>query len=137
METLRERVQRTNDRQTVPVPTPEWPEVDGELHARNLNAHELDVYQRALSRAREKNWDEYQVRAKLVQTATVDCNGVQVFLPTDVEWLGSKNAKPVDRLWNAIFDLSGQGNEEKEELVKNSDGTLDGDSQLDSPADEG
>lgn len=109
-----------SDQTLVPVPTPEWPSADGKLFARSLSALEMDRFQQRIRKAKEDQLF-FNTRAVLVQLGTVAESGDQVFSPGDVARLADRSAAPVERLWGAIWKASGQDEEDKKALVKNSE----------------
>jgi hypothetical protein len=57
-------------------------------------------------------------RAKLIVLCAVDEQGAQLFTPDDLNALGRKNARPLDRLFDACRKLAGLSENDVEELTK-------------------
>lgn len=117
---LQDDVFSESDQTIVPVPTPEWPKVDGKLFAKSLSALEMDQWQQKGSKAKAEGMF-FNFRAVLVQMGTVDGSGAQVFDAASVGSIAGRNAAPVDRLWEAIWTTSGQDKAAKDAIVKNSE----------------
>lgn len=119
------------DSETEAVDVPEWGD---KVYVRSLTGKELDDYTNGL-RKQVGNQTVMQPNqhAKLLVRALVDENGVRLFTDRDVEELGKKNAKVLDRLWDVAARLSGLTDEEQEAIEGNSGGALSADSSSGSP----
>lgn len=98
---MREEIFAVEFPKPIPVPTPEWPALDGKLFVRALSAAERDAYEASLSDGRLENW-----RAKLVVFAACDAEGRRIFEDGDVERVGRCPATLVARLFEAANRLS-------------------------------
>lgn len=134
----RDDIKEADDIQTEKVPVPEWrkkgqPIDDAFLWVRSLTGAMRDKYEASLIEARRKGAkvNLENMRAKLVQLGTIKDAAADVvndesqdasnmfFADGDVEWLGRKNAAPIERLCDAIKRLSGMTDEDLEEIRKN------------------
>jgi hypothetical protein len=120
------------DSQTETVDVPEW---GGKVSVRSLTGRELDSYNNSL-RKQVGNQVVMQpnAHAKLVALALVDEHGVRLFTDKDVEALGRKNSKVLDRLWDVAARLSGLTEEEQAEMEGNFEAGTTGSSSSSSPA---
>lgn len=100
------------DEEFVDVPCPEW-KIDGEVvtvRLRCLSGSERDRYEQSLQRMVKGQPvpDAVNARARLVAWAAVDESGHKIFnSKDDVLKLGMKNAKALNRLWEAGCKISG------------------------------
>ena len=97
------------------VPVPEW---GGEVKVRSISGKERDGLEAAISAG--KKVDLSNIRARLVALSVVGEDGKPLFAPADVEALGGKSAKALDRVFDVAQRLSGLRKEDVEDLVKNS-----------------
>lgn len=114
---IRDRILQADDLQRRAVPTPEWPELDGQLYARALGGDERDAWETFTASLSEVDPNDKErrrmkpgssgIRAKLVCMGTCDAHGDAVFQDGDEARLGLKNAAALDRLDDAIRELSG------------------------------
>lgn len=108
-------------RETVDVP--EW---GGAVHVRGLTAAERDAYEASLMDAtrtgkRTKITPKLQnAKARMAVLCIIDDKGDRVFTDADADALGKKSASALNRIVEAIQELSGMSEEDIEELEKNS-----------------
>ena len=116
MEILRDLVLKSDDLPRRPVPTPEWPQADGRVFARALSGDERDKWEVFMANHSEPVEDgdvrrlrpgTKHIRATLIVMGACDENGDAIFSENDVIAIGMKNAAPLDRLYDAIRELSG------------------------------
>lgn len=118
---LRDDILQADDLEREQVHVPEW---DLDVWVRGLTAAERDAYEAEvvqLDDAGDVHMDRQNARAKLVVKCTVDEDGQRVFEPGDVDLLGEKSGKAVDRLFDAAQRLSGITEEDLDELVGKSE----------------
>ena len=101
------------DRELVRVP--EW---GGELYIRAMRGYERDAVEASVLQRTGK--DLTNVRARIVCMTAVDSEGKQLFEEGDIEKLGKKSAKVLERLFSVAQRLSGLTGADVEELEKNS-----------------
>lgn len=93
------------------VRVPEW---DGFVYMRAITAKERDVFDL---------WsvtnDGVNVRAHLVHLAICDEDGKAIFTVADVEAIGEKNSRVIDRLFDVAAAINGIGPQELAELEGN------------------
>lgn len=114
------------------VDVPEW---GGDVIVRGLSGTELDSYQNSCRRFQGGELVPIltNARAKLVVRALVDESGERLFTDKDVDKLGRKSAKVIDRIYDVAARLSGISEEMQQELEGNSDAAMSGDSSSSSP----
>ena len=101
------------------VEVPEW---GGRLWVRTMTGLERDRYEAGLVvEPGTKRADRLaNLRARLVALTAVDAAGERLFAETDVEALGAKSSKALDRVADAALKMNGLGPDDVEELVGNS-----------------
>ncbi|MFK0173418.1 hypothetical protein ACIQU5_32010 [Streptomyces sp. NPDC090306] len=119
------------------VPCPEW---GGDVRVRSLSGAQRDDFEASVQQLRTKPNGDREVhlnranqRARLLVLAIVDDDGKLLFKPTDANALGKKNGAALDRLWDAVTDLSGMGDNAADDAEGNSDAAQSGDSSSSSP----
>lgn len=124
LQELKELIQRQDDLPREPFPTPEWPELDGELYVRGMTGvegdeHEIFMANHAVDGKIKPGTPH--VSATLGVKGLVDQNGERVFTnsPEDIAILGGKAKSLLDRLFFKIQELSGIGKAAAEALEKN------------------
>lgn len=118
----RETILQAEDLQKQYLEIPEW---GGGVYVRGMTGKERDQWEASIvkQRGRDTQLNMKNARAKLVVLCTVDEHGNRLFSDTDVELLGNKNAKAIDRIFTLAQELSGIGKDDMEELTKNSETT--------------
>ena len=111
----RDQILGAEDRRYEVVNCPEW---GGEVRLRSLTGSERDEWENSLVRqvGDKRRLNARNMRAKLIALSAVDGDGQLLFSPGDVIKLGSKNAAPLDRLFEVCQRLSGVSDEDVEEL---------------------
>ena len=123
MSSLRDRILGKDDLVTDTVEVPEWGE---KLTIRTLTGTERDKFEDSMierSKGGKASQNIKNIRAKLVALCVIDPDdgNLPVFLPQDVEALGKKSAKALDRVFTAAQKLNGFTDEDVEELAKGFD----------------
>ena len=115
---------------TEDVDVPEW---GGVVRVRGLTASQRDAFEAASLQGKGKNTSVnlHNLRARLVALCIVDEDGNQLFAERDVHVLGQKSAAAIDRIYDTATRLSGIGENDVEELTKNSESDQSGDSTSD------
>lgn len=111
----RDAILNAKDRAIESVPVPEW---GGDVLIRTMTGRERDALEVRLYGV---NATKENIRANFVAAAVVKDDGALMFTADDVEALGDKAAKPLDRIWRAVRKQNGIGEEEVAELAKNSE----------------
>ena len=103
------------------------------VYVRVLTGKERDDFEDAVTirKGRDTRVSYDNLRAQLVARACVDEGGQNIFTADQIEALGQKNARALDRIFMAAQRLSGLTTEDMAELAKNSstarnDGSISG-----------
>ncbi len=104
----------SDDRPKETVSVPEW---GGEVIVQAMTGTERDDFERSIYHDGIKDFDN--IRAKLCVRSIVDEEGKKVFSLSDIEALGKKNCKPLDKVFGVAKRLSGIGSQEILALKKN------------------
>ena len=115
----REQILKADDIQTEEVQVPEW---GGSVLVRGMTGAERDRYEEAVVQQNGKNTkvNMRNARARLMAMTVVDEKGDLMFATTDIELLGQKSAAALQRVFEAATRLAGIGDEDLDELSKNS-----------------
>jgi len=102
---------------------PEW---KGSVIVRGLTASERDDFEANIFTGDGKNrkFNHKDLRARLLSLTICNEAGERLFSDADIEKLGKKNGKVMDRLFGISQKLSGIGQTDLEDLLKNSKGTV-------------
>jgi hypothetical protein len=103
-----------------PIPTPEWPELDGKLCVKKLDPVERHEFWDAIDKRPELGSGP-AFEAFLVESATVHADGSLVFEPGSWEWLQHKDPDAIRRLMIECDRLNLVTGKASEELTKNSE----------------
>ena len=82
------------------VSVPEW---NGDVYVRGLTAGQRDRLESVFT----TGGDRTNVRALIAVMCTVDQDGNRLFTDVDIELLADKNAKALDRIFEAVMKVSG------------------------------
>lgn len=104
------------DTPTAELEVPEW---GGWVRVKTLTAAERDAFENDVVQRNGRNVsvNARNVRAKMVALTCVDDKGLALFSVTDVEALGQKSAKALDRIFTKASELAGLRPEDVEELA--------------------
>jgi hypothetical protein len=86
------------------VNVPEW---GGEVYVRAMTGTERDRFEVGMYLSRENPEERAVVRARVVAYCTVDEKGKALFTAADIDALGRKSAKALDRIFSVASRLSG------------------------------
>lgn len=111
-----------DDKPTETVKVPEW---SGEVLIRTLSAAQRDRFEASIQSEPGKKPDLKNFRARYVALCVVDEAGNRLFTDNDVERLGEKSAKVIDRIYSAAQALNKMSDKDVEELVEDFDETPD------------
>ena len=105
----------------------EIPEWGGSVHIKSLSGKDRDAFESSMFEGRGKNRKENfaNLRARLLVRTIVTESGDRIFQNNDINALGNKNAKALDRCFAKARELSGMSDEDVEEMVKNSEEAQD------------
>lgn len=108
MSLSRDAIFAVDDHKKVEVQCPEW---GGSVFVRTMSGTERDAFE--LDQLANP---KIHIRARLVAYTACDETGQLLFSPEDMEQLGRKNSKPLDRLFFESVRLNKISKEDIEEL---------------------
>lgn len=126
----RDAILGADDRDYVEVTCPEW---GGTVRLRSITGRQRDEYEQSLveQRGNDRKMNLRNARAKLIVLCAVGEDGRPLFSADDLRQLSAKNAKPLDRLFDACRRLTGLSDDDVRELTENFGATPDDDSPSD------
>lgn len=95
---------------------PEWGNV--ELYIRTMTGVERDTWEMYAAKAMERK-GAVNIRAKLACLCLCDETGKRIFADGQVDHLGKKSSKALDRIYSAALKLNKLSDDEIEALEKN------------------
>jgi hypothetical protein len=113
----KEQILEVDDTEYDVVPCPEW---GGDVRLKSIKGRQRDEYEQSLiiERGGNRSMNLRNARAKLIVLCAVDEHGALLFNPDDLNALGRKNAKPLDRLFDACRKLAGLSEDDVEKLTE-------------------
>lgn len=116
----KDQILKADDLATETVPVPEW---GGEVLVRTMTGEERDRWESSIT---SKRGDDIKVnmvnlRARLCAETIVGDDGELLFTKEDIDVLGKKSAKALDRIFGVAQSLNGLGKNDLKELAKNSE----------------
>lgn len=129
----RNAILKADDLKTETVAVPEW---GGEVSVRTLSGTERDAFEQSCFERNGKSveYNMVNMRARLCVLCIVDDAGKVVFSAHDINMLGSKSGKALERVYEVAQRLSGLSKDDMDVLSKNSKADLSDDSTSDSPS---
>lgn len=124
----RDQILGANDAQVKDVPVPEW---GGSVRVKVLSGAERDAFEGLISAKAKLGQLSDNMRATIVAACVVDDAGRPLFTEADIEALGRKNWKALDRVADAASELNKLTDSDVEEIRKNSAPSPDGPSTSD------
>ncbi|HZN74931.1 MAG TPA: hypothetical protein VFC00_25125 [Micromonosporaceae bacterium] len=126
----RDAILDADDREYDEVECPEW---GGSVRLRSITGAQRDAYEQSLieQRGNNRQMNLRNARAKLIVLCAIDEAGARLFAEDDIRALSRKNAKPVDRLFDACRKLARLSDEDIDELTEDFDATQGDDSTSD------
>lgn len=114
----REQILEVEDREYVTVECPEW---GGAVRLRSITGAQRDAYEQSMveQKGNDRKVNVRNARAKLIVLCAVDEAGRPLFTSEDLGRLGRKNAKPIDRLFDACQTLTGLSDSDVDTLTEN------------------
>lgn len=121
-----------NDIEFEYVPVPEWGDEHSFVKIRSMNGQQRDQFEDSVVNRKkakkgkdaETELNAYNIRAKICALHIVDEEGKHLFSWEDIELLGEKSARPLDRISTRAQILSGITDDDVKELAKNSATTV-------------
>lgn len=113
----KEAILAAQDVVTELVEVPEW---GGSVRVRGLTGAERDAFEgETIQRnGRDVKTNTRNLRARLVVLSVVDDAGVRLFAFHDIEALGEKSARALDRIFAVAMRLSGLRDEDVAEMAE-------------------
>lgn len=107
----------------LPTETVDVPEWGGSVVVRGLNGTDRDAFEAEMfqSKGKDTELNRVNLRSRLLVRTVVGEDGKRLFTDTDIAPLGAKSAVALDRVFGVSMRLSGIGEKDVDELVKNSD----------------
>jgi hypothetical protein len=126
----RDAILQAEDRTYDEVDCPEW---GGAVRLRSITGGQRDAYEQSLVQQRGNNrqMNLRNARAKLIVLCAVDDGDRPLFTEADVNALSKKNARPLDRLFDACRVLAGLSEDDVDKLVEDFGATQGDDSTTD------
>lgn len=114
----RDQIVEVDDTEYAVVQCPEW---GGDVRLKSIKGSQRDSYEQSLilERGGNRSVNLRNARAKLIVLCAVDEQGRLLFTPDDLNVLGRKNARPLDRLFDACQKLAGLSTDDVEKLTEN------------------
>lgn len=99
------------------VDCPEW---GGTVRIKSITGTARDAFEESLrdGKGKDAKVNLRNMRARLISLCAVDENGRRIFTKEQVGKLGAKNAKPLDRLFDACTQLIGMSEKDVETYVE-------------------
>lgn len=99
------------------VACPEW---GGDVRLRSIRGTQRDAYEQSLivEKSGSRSMNLRNARAKLIVLCAVDERGALLFTADDLNALSRKNAKPLDRIFDACRKLAGLSEEDVDKLTE-------------------
>ena len=98
---------------------PEW---NGSVFVRTLTGQERDEFEESMFRGKGREEANFRnLRARLVALTVVDEAGKRLFSFDDMELLGNKSSRALDRIFDVAQRLAGFTSEDIKGLTKNSE----------------
>jgi len=132
----RDAILGATDLKVAPLDVPEW---GGTVYLRTITGLERERFEESISPTTDedgkivkKNLDFF--RARFAAMVCADADGNRLFTDKDIDALGRKSARPLERILKAGMGLNGMGKDDLEELEKNSGTVPSADSTSGSPS---
>lgn len=109
----RDAILAANDRRTAVVDVPEW---GGSVTIAELSGKDRDAFEAAFM---DESKRFVNLRARMVAISVVDEQGNRMFKDEDVEALGKKSGKALDRVFSAVQKLNALSDADIEEIQGN------------------
>ena len=114
----RDAILGADDQDYAEVDCPEW---GGKVRLRSISGAERDAYEASciVQKGNSRTVNMKNARAKLIVLMAVDEHGSRLFNEDDIRALAKKNARPIDRLFDACQKLAGITEEDMDSLTAN------------------
>jgi hypothetical protein len=126
----RDQIVEADDVEYDVVACPEW---GGDVRIKSIKGTQRDAYEASLvvEKSGSRSINLRNARAKLIVLCAVDERGALLFNQDDLNVLGRKNAKPLDRLFDACRTLAGLSDDDVTKLTEDFGAAQDDDGTSD------
>lgn len=127
----REAIFAADDVDYADVDVSEWGSPGDKLRIKSISGTQRDAYEASMieERGKDRKMNLRNARSKLIVLCAVDEHGKKLFTEqADVNRLGAKNARVVERVFDACRKIAGLSEEDVDSLVTDFDETPDEDS---------
>jgi len=114
MTLTKEAILAAQDLKTESVSVPEW---GGEVLVQTLTGTAKDAFERGCFE--DNKAGKVNVRARLIAACVVDDKGNRLFTEQDIEALGRKSVKALDRVFDKASELNAVTGKDAEAIEKN------------------
>ena len=122
---IKDAILEANDLQKVEVDVSEWWSSVGSVYVSEMSADARDEFEQYLAEVsrqqRDQNKQYAHIRGPLCAMCIVDADGERAFEFEDMEKLGKKNARALDRIFEEANKLNKVFGQEREDVEKNSE----------------
>jgi len=114
----KEQILKAEDLKSEIVEVPEW---GGDVKVRMMTGVERDNFEASIfdAKGKDSKINLKNLRAKLIVLTVIGDDGKKIFTEADIENVGEKSAKALDRVFAVAQRINGIGQKEVEELTKN------------------
>ena len=114
----KEQILKADDLKSEIVEVPEW---GGDVTVRMMTGAERDAFEASIfdAKGKDSKVNMKNLRAKLIILTVISDAGEKLFTDADIDILGGKSAKALDRIFAVAQRINGIGQKEVEELTKN------------------
>jgi hypothetical protein len=93
------------------------PELGGDVNVRGMSGKELSLFNESLftGKGKKRKVVTVNIQAKMAVRCIEDADGHRLFTDDDAEWMGNMRADALGRIFKAIQELSGLGDDDDEE----------------------
>lgn len=112
----RHDIDAASDKQATAIPVPEW---GGEVLIRPISALERETWENEVLRRQKAGEPCNTLRAELVAIALVDDTGKPLYTREEAILLATRDAGPIDRIFEYIRARAGISDQDVRELEKN------------------
>jgi hypothetical protein len=92
-------------------------ELDGDVIIRGMSGAELSLFNESLftGKGKKRKVVTVNIQAKMAVRCLEDSDGHRLFQDSDADWLGNMRADALGRIFKAIQELSGLGDDDDDE----------------------
>ena len=111
----KDQILEADDLKSEIVSVPEW---GGDVRVRMMTGTERDAFEASVfdAKGKDSKINMKNLRAKLIVLTVIGEGGEKLFTDADVEVLGGKSAKALDKVFAIAQQINGIGQKEVEEL---------------------